>query len=203
MKRTSVLSVVMAVLGLMTIPGIQDAVGAQSASFRVDGRSQGKDERNRDRDKRDRDRGNRNERDSDDDDRDSDDDDRDSDDERDSDDDRDSDRRGRNRRGGISDGRNGCVDANRDGRCDSRISLPDMVSAILIDRGQRTTSSRWLPSTVRDVRFFDADRNGKPERAIFLDKANRIVQVWLDTNRDGRADRVQNYRNGRLYNVIK
>ena len=79
--------------------------------------------------------------------------------------------------------------------------MPDMISAILIGRGQRSSADRWLPRGVRDVRYIDRDRNGVPERATFFDRAGRIAQVWLDINRDGRADRVQFYQNGRLVRV--
>lgn len=100
--------------------------------------------------------------------------------------------------------RDGCIDRNRDGRCDyGTVSrgggLPDMISSVLFGRGQRSAADRWVPGGVRNVRYIDQDRNRVPERATFLDGAGRIAQVWLDTNRDGRADRVQFYRNGRLF----
>ena len=104
-------------------------------------------------------------------------------------------------------GRSDCVDNNRDGRCDfgrSRSTsrptngMPDMLSSVLFGRGQRASADRWLPSGVRNVRYLDQDRNRMPERATFLDGAGRIAQVWLDDNRDGRADRLQYYQNGRL-----
>lgn len=104
-------------------------------------------------------------------------------------------------------GRTDCADNNRDGRCDYGTSqsgsrpttgMPDMLSSVLFGRGQRATADRWLPNGVRNVRYVDQDRNRMPERATFLDGAGRIAQVWLDDNRDGRADRVQHYQNGRL-----
>jgi len=137
---------------------------------------------------------------------------------RDSDSDRDSDRRdgrrdncvdingdgrcdfGSTRRDGGN-RRDGCIDRNRDGVCDSGRGLPDMISAILIGRGQRSPADQWMSRDVRSVRWTDVDRNGVPERATFLDTAGRIAQVWLDNNRDGRADRVQFYQNGRLARV--
>lgn len=112
------------------------------------------------------------------------------------------------RRTDRSRGRTDCVDNNRNGRCDYGTSrsgsrpttggMPDMLSSVLFGRGQRANADRWLPSGVRNVRYVDQDRNRLPERATFLDGAGRIAQVWLDDNRDGRADRVQYYQNGRL-----
>jgi len=113
-------------------------------------------------------------------------------------------RRDNDRRTGSR--RDGCIDNNRDGRCDFGLSrggrgLPDMISAIMVARGQRSAADQWLPSGVRNVRLLDQDRNRVPERATFLDGAGRIAQVWLDNNRDGRADRVQFYQAGRLVRV--
>lgn len=76
-----------------------------------------------------------------------------------------------------------------------------MISAILIGRGQRSPSDQWVPRDARRVRWTDPDRNGVPNRALFLDAAGRVAQVWLDNDRDGRADRVQFYQNGRLVRV--
>jgi hypothetical protein len=102
--------------------------------------------------------------------------------------------------------RDDCIDNNRDGRCDFGLSrgrggLPDMISAVMASRGQRSAADRWLPRGIRNVRFLDRDRNRVPERATFLDGAGRIAQVWLDNNRDGRADRIQFYQAGRLVRV--
>ncbi len=102
--------------------------------------------------------------------------------------------------------RDGCIDNDRDGRCDFGTTrggraLPDMISAIMISRGQRSPADQWLPPGIRNVRLLDQDRNRVPERATFFDGAGRVAQVWLDNNRDGRADRVQYYQNGRLVRV--
>jgi hypothetical protein len=103
--------------------------------------------------------------------------------------------------------RDDCIDNNRDGRCDFGLSrgrprLPDMISAVMASRGQRSMADQWLPRGIRNVRFLDRDRNRVPERATFLDGAGRIAQVWLDNNRDGRADRVQFYQAGRLVRAV-
>ena len=76
-----------------------------------------------------------------------------------------------------------------------------MIAAVMRSRGQRSSADQWLTRDVRDVRFLDRDRNGVPERATFLNTAGRVAQVWLDNNRDGRADLVQYYQNGRLQRV--
>lgn len=121
-------------------------------------------------------------------------------------------RTGRNGRNGRDrNGRNGdvrsdgdlgrfCVDRNRDGYCDrSSLTLPEMASAVLVNRGRRDGRwSRWIPANVRNARWVDQDRNGVPERAAFYDARGRMLQMWHDMNRDGRADLVQFIRNGRV-----
>ena len=110
------------------------------------------------------------------------------------------------------DGRNDlCLDRNHDGRCDEGYAtnrkgatLPTMVRNILIDRGVRSDDQRrWLGSADVSGHYADADRNGVPERITWLDTANRVVQVWLDDNRDGRADVVRMYQRGQLVRVVQ
>jgi hypothetical protein len=104
-----------------------------------------------------------------------------------------------------------CVDGNRDGRCDDVYSrsrngqsLPTMVRDILIDRGQRSDDQRrWLGDANVTGHYADADRNGVPERITWMDAAGRVVQVWLDDNRDGRADIVRLYNAGELVRVVQ
>jgi hypothetical protein len=82
-----------------------------------------------------------------------------------------------------------CVDRNRDGRCDTiggARSLPDMLGR----------------SDVR-ARIVDADRNRVAERVSWYDSAGRLVQVWLDADRDGRADAVRLYERGRLVREVR
>jgi hypothetical protein len=42
-----------------------------------------------------------------------------------------------------------------------------------------------------------------PWRAIFLDQQAALLQVWTDVNRDGRADRVEIFRNGERVKLIQ
>jgi len=128
---------------------------------------------------------------------------------------RDDDRRDRDRRDRDSSwgtGRpNTCIDANRDGRCDSTSTiptstggsyprtLPEMVGTVLIDRGSvPSDAARWLGTQPVRGTYLDADKNRVPERIVWRNSRNQIVQVWSDTNRDGRADVVQLFRDGRM-----
>ena len=102
-----------------------------------------------------------------------------------------------------------CVDANRDGRCDSGTTrgypstLPDMIGAVVYGQGQRTPDvSRWLGTGRYQVRYTDANRDRRPERVRWLDGAGALLQEWTDTNRDGRADRVSVYSAGKLVQTI-
>ena len=124
------------------------------------------------------------------------------------------------RRGGDDDRRRGddwCRDANHDGRCDYRNddrnigyprdlprTLPQMIGAVMIQRGIRSPEvARWLGTQRVTARYTDADRNRSPERVTWLDGAGRVVQIWVDANRDGRADRVELFREGRRVDVIR
>lgn len=108
-----------------------------------------------------------------------------------------------------------CLDRNHDGRCDVRNgdgydprdrnrALPEMISTILLESGRRTSDqTRWLGSQRVTARFVDANRNRVPERITWLDSAGRVLQVWADSNRDGRADLVEVWRDGRRVQVIR
>ena len=101
-----------------------------------------------------------------------------------------------------------CVDANRDGRCDFTRTdyprtLPEMAGAILIGRNERTADvSGWLGNSAVRPRY-EAGRNRVPSRVTWVDGAGRVVQIWTDANQDGRADRVDVYRNGRLLGIVR
>jgi hypothetical protein len=126
-------------------------------------------------------------------------------------------RRGRDRdRWDDRDGRDDwCRDANHDGRCDARNggtydprdrnrALPEMISTILLESGRRSAEqTRWLGSQRVTARFVDANRNRVPERITWLDSAGRVLQVWVDSSRDGRADLVEVWRDGRRVQVIR
>ena len=78
-------------------------------------------------------------------------------------------------------------------------TLPDMASAVIWGRGQRTsTATRWLGGNDYRVRYIDRDGDGRPEAASWFTSNGTMIQQWLDTNRDGRADAVKIFRDGRL-----
>lgn len=58
----------------------------------------------------------------------------------------------------------------------TRIAIPTATPT-----ATRMDADQWVPRNFRNVRWLDRDHNGIPERATFLDRAGRIVQVWLDT----------------------
>jgi hypothetical protein len=82
-------------------------------------------------------------------------------------------------------------------------TMPEMIGAILIERGRRTDDVKsWLGENAYQVRYVDRDRNGLPERASWLDEQRRTVQVWIDSDGDGRADSVEIYENGQKVRTI-
>lgn len=97
-----------------------------------------------------------------------------------------------------------CLDQDADGRCDTGVyparvprTLPQMITVATIRDGNRTTDvNRWIGGTRVRVRYVDANGNGVPERVTFVNLKGEIVQVWNDTNGDGRADSVQIWRKG-------
>ncbi|MBA3558576.1 MAG: hypothetical protein H0W30_08265 [Gemmatimonadaceae bacterium] len=82
--------------------------------------------------------------------------------------------------------------------------LPEMQTARLYQRGQRPEQiRRWVGERNVKVEVIDADNNGVPERAEWLNQSGEIVQVWTDRNRDGRADRVVFYDDGKPVRVFE
>lgn len=114
-------------------------------------------------------------------------------------DDDDDDRRGGNR--------SGCIDANGNNVCNVvngtiPSTLPEMINAVLISRGQLTSTGRsWLRGGSFTPRFTSA-ANRTPRQVTWLDRRGVISQMWLDTNRDGRADIVRLYRSGKLVRTV-
>ena len=115
-----------------------------------------------------------------------------------------------------------CRDGDRDGRCDYAegrypragyprdrrypATLPDMVWGVIFGRGDRLAVRgvrQWLGTGTVRARYIDADRNGRPEAISWTDARGVIVQRWVDTTGDGRADRVTVYTNGRASRVIR
>jgi len=42
--------------------------------------------------------------------------------------------------------------------------------------------------------FHGMNRDGRPERVLFLDRRGIALETWYDTNRDGRVDRIVFHR---------
>jgi hypothetical protein len=125
--------------------------------------------------------------------------------------DRDRDCDAKDRAKGECDGRDrddrDCIDRDRDGRCDYAegrtypTTLPDIIGAVIWGRGERPDYVRqWVGNGAVTARYVDADRNGTPEIATFY-RSGRLFQRWWDTNRDGRVDRVAEWRGGRWVTV--
>ncbi|MBC7789913.1 MAG: hypothetical protein H7Z74_08195 [Anaerolineae bacterium] len=97
-------------------------------------------------------------------------------------------------------------DRDRNGQWDrSRYPerLPEMRSAIFYQRGQRVEEvRRWVGERNLRVEMIDSDDNGRPERVTWLNRGGKVIQVWVDRNRDGRADRIEFYKNGKRFRVL-
>ncbi len=106
-----------------------------------------------------------------------------------------------------------CLDKDNDGRCDDLPAfasqaypqtLPPMRAVLDVVQGRTSVEvMQWLGTNEFQVRVPDQGRGGTPWRAIFLDQRNELLQVWTDTNRDGRADRVEIFRNGQRVKLIQ
>lgn len=106
-----------------------------------------------------------------------------------------------------------CLDKDADGRCDDLPEfasqaypqlLPAMRSALDVIQGRPSIEvMTWLGTNEFTVRVPDQGRGGVPWRALFLDQKNELLQVWTDTNRDGRADRVEVFRGGQRVKLIQ
>ncbi len=103
----------------------------------------------------------------------------------------------------------GCTDRNGNDVCgisNGRIpaTLPEMINAVMISRGQLTPlGSRWVGRGGLTPRFTSVPASRSPSRVTWLDANGRVSQLWLDRNRDGRADVVSLYRAGRLVKTIR
>jgi hypothetical protein len=81
---------------------------------------------------------------------------------------------------------------------------PQMLAAVALARGSRSDDvRRWLGDRVTSVRYEDRDRNGRPERAMWYDRGGQLMQEWIDSDRDGVADTIRLYRDGKLMRVYE
>lgn len=106
-----------------------------------------------------------------------------------------------------------CLDKDQDGRCDDLPAyasqaypqtLPHMRSVLDVIQGRQSTEiMTWLGTNEFTLRVPDQGRGGTPWRAIFLDQAGALLQVWTDTNRDGLADRVEVFKNGQRVKLLQ
>jgi len=106
-----------------------------------------------------------------------------------------------------------CLDRDKDGRCDNLPgygsqaypqTLPRMNSVLDVVQGRVNTEvMTWLGTNEFQLRVPDQGRGGTPWRAIFLDQAGELLQVWTDSNKDGLADRVEIFRNGQRVKLLQ
>jgi hypothetical protein len=106
-----------------------------------------------------------------------------------------------------------CNDLDKDGRCDDLPEyaaraypqvLPPMRAVLDVVQGRPSSEiMQWLGTNEFTVRVPDQGRGGVPWRAIFLDQSNELLQVWTDVNRDGRADRIEIFKNGQRVKLIQ
>ncbi len=109
-------------------------------------------------------------------------------------------------RSGATDDGSGdlCVDS-RDARCDAELSsMPSMRSAVLWTEGQHPSElQKWFGNQNVSARFVMPSRGGAPDRVQWFDMDGRLVQIWIDRNGDGRADRVELFnRDGARIRVV-
>ena len=117
----------------------------------------------------------------------------------DEDDDRDDDE------GRVANSRSGCIDQRGNNVCDLTVpaaTLPEMINAILVSRGQLTQNgAHWLGNSVLSPSYQSGKRG--VSKVAWLDRSGRVAQLWLDSNRDGRADVIKMYRSGRLVRTVR
>lgn len=107
----------------------------------------------------------------------------------------------RHRRGRDRDDDRGSTRVDR-GQYPTR--LPAMTGAVLIRVGVRTADvQNWLGRGDFRSETIDANGDGVPEQATWYDSQGVTLQVWHDSDRDGRADSVDIYRDGRRVQVIR
>ena len=86
----------------------------------------------------------------------------------------------------------------------SNHAMPMMTAATDYLNGHRGSDmTHWFGVRAVNPRMTDVNRDGRPARVSWFDTQGRLVQVWTDTNGDGRADRVEVYQDGRRVQVVQ
>jgi hypothetical protein len=99
---------------------------------------------------------------------------------------------------GNKHGDHGDRDENADQPQSVPTVLPDMIGAVFASEGRAwPEAQRWLGG-LRLMVHVDATLAGRPTRVRWTDPNGVIVQEWIDTNGDGRAEIVRVYRQGVL-----
>jgi hypothetical protein len=92
--------------------------------------------------------------------------------------------------------RGGSDDSQDEG--DAGRPMPLMSAATQYARGDRSgEAARWIGGQTLTVRASEMGHDGVPTRVLWLNGVGDVVQIWLDRDRDGRADRIETYKDGR------
>lgn len=82
--------------------------------------------------------------------------------------------------------------------------LPEISWAVAFGRGQLVDGVRqWLGSAASRVDIKDYNRMLRPTVVSWYDGSGQLRQRWYDKNKDGHADRVDIYDNGRVVQSLK
>ncbi|MDQ6887475.1 MAG: hypothetical protein M3068_09290 [Gemmatimonadota bacterium] len=78
----------------------------------------------------------------------------------------------------------------------AHLPFPSMSDAAAYQHGQVLPEvTQWLGNSVTSVTYAG-------NRAVWSNAAGQILQVWTDSNGDGRADKIEFYEQGRVVRVI-
>ncbi len=83
-------------------------------------------------------------------------------------------------------------------------AMPSMQSAVAFERNHEVNDEvrRWVPPVASKVRLVTVPGSNQLLKAIWLDRDDRTVQVWIDTDNDGYADQIERYVNGEKVETI-
>ncbi len=106
-----------------------------------------------------------------------------------------------------------CRDLDGDGRCDDYpalaaaaypSALPSMQAGADFQSGRGSdVALRWLGTAEVVARTSGGTRGATPYRVLWYDaNTNDLLQTWTDRDRDGVADRVEIFRDGRRVKLL-